>query len=262
LRNASIAATNRESEAGLGKVCPFDNLPSLGRQIECRLVSPRSHCLRRIRGDTIYARLVRNADIAGCRYHNRPAADAPELAQCQLSPLALRSLASTKTDPGSAPVGPLRRTYVLDRTGRRGVWFFSLDAARWPAVVGARLAFGLPYYWARMSEGRHGETARYSSTRLTPPGASCRVKIEIGSPIADPSPLEVFLTARFRLYARRHGSVIMSEVSHQRWPLQQARICEMKQDLVRSARIPESPSPPLVHFSAGVDVLIAPPQPV
>jgi uncharacterized protein len=154
------------------------------------------------------------------------------------------------------------RTYVLDRTGRRGVWFFSLDAARWPAVVGARLAFGLPYYWARMSEGRHGETARYSSTRLTPPGASCRVKIEIGSPIADPSPLEVFLTARFRLYARRHGSVIMSEVSHQRWPLQQARICEMKQDLVRSARIPESPSPPLVHFSAGVDVLIAPPQPV
>src|SRR4051812_46149326 len=36
------------------------------------------------------------------------------------------------------------RTYVIDRTGRRGVWFFSLDAARLPAVAGARLLYGLP----------------------------------------------------------------------------------------------------------------------
>ena len=30
------------------------------------------------------------------------------------------------------------RTYVVDRQGNRGVWFFSLDAARLLAVAGAR----------------------------------------------------------------------------------------------------------------------------
>src|ERR1700680_4523345 len=42
------------------------------------------------------------------------------------------------------------RTYVTDRTGSRGVWFFSLDAARLPAVIGARITYALPYFWARM----------------------------------------------------------------------------------------------------------------
>src|SRR5262249_23552411 len=37
------------------------------------------------------------------------------------------------------------RTYVVDPNGRRGVWFFSLDAARLAAVAGARAAFALPY---------------------------------------------------------------------------------------------------------------------
>ena len=32
------------------------------------------------------------------------------------------------------------RTYVVDRKGRNGVWFFSLDAGRLAAVIGARLA--------------------------------------------------------------------------------------------------------------------------
>ena len=33
------------------------------------------------------------------------------------------------------------RTYVFDRHGRRGVWFFSLDAARLAAVIGARISY-------------------------------------------------------------------------------------------------------------------------
>ena len=49
------------------------------------------------------------------------------------------------------------RTYVLDRYGRRGVWFFSLDAARLAAVVGARIGYALPYYWAGMSVRRDGQ---------------------------------------------------------------------------------------------------------
>ena len=38
------------------------------------------------------------------------------------------------------------RTYVKGPDGRGGVYFFSLDAASLLAVVGARVAFGLPYF--------------------------------------------------------------------------------------------------------------------
>jgi uncharacterized protein YqjF (DUF2071 family) len=42
------------------------------------------------------------------------------------------------------------RTYVRGPSGP-GIWFFSLDAASAAAVLGARLTYGLPYYWSRMS---------------------------------------------------------------------------------------------------------------
>src|SRR5947207_4543402 len=42
------------------------------------------------------------------------------------------------------------RTYVKHR-GRSGVYFLSLDAPNWPAVLTARAVFHLPYHQARMS---------------------------------------------------------------------------------------------------------------
>jgi uncharacterized protein YqjF (DUF2071 family) len=56
------------------------------------------------------------------------------------------------------------RTYV--RHGDRwGVWFFSLDAASWLAVTGARSVVGLPYFHARMSSVQDGEWVVYDSRR-------------------------------------------------------------------------------------------------
>ncbi len=42
------------------------------------------------------------------------------------------------------------RLYSVDRTGRRGIVFLSLDSDRALVVAGARAVFGLPYRWARM----------------------------------------------------------------------------------------------------------------
>src|SRR5829696_9121191 len=56
------------------------------------------------------------------------------------------------------------RTYVhLD--GVPGVWFFSLDANNRVAVLGARLAFHLPYFGASMSYERRDRTIRFTSRR-------------------------------------------------------------------------------------------------
>ncbi len=42
------------------------------------------------------------------------------------------------------------RTYAVDREGRAGIWFLSLDAARLGAVAVARASYQLPYFWSSM----------------------------------------------------------------------------------------------------------------
>jgi uncharacterized protein YqjF (DUF2071 family) len=50
------------------------------------------------------------------------------------------------------------RTYVRGPAGEPGIWFFTLEADRLAAVVGARLGYGLPYRWADMHVKRGTET--------------------------------------------------------------------------------------------------------
>jgi uncharacterized protein YqjF (DUF2071 family) len=57
------------------------------------------------------------------------------------------------------------RTYVTGPDGRSGVWFCTLDADRLLAIVTARLAFGLPYRWARTSLHRESTSVTWRSRR-------------------------------------------------------------------------------------------------
>jgi uncharacterized protein YqjF (DUF2071 family) len=149
------------------------------------------------------------------------------------------------------------RTYVMDRTGLRGVWFFSLDAARLPAVIGARATYALPYFWARMKVRSDGVTAHYTSARLAGPRAESDIRVEIGEVIL-PGELELFLTARYRLYARRSGRLWKADIEHDPWPLQRARVLELKENLVRAAGLPDPEGEPLALFSRTLDVTVGP----
>lgn len=75
------------------------------------------------------------------------------------------------------------RTYVQGPKGP-GIWFFSLDAARLSAVIGARSLYGLPYYWADMQVQITEHDVFYSSDR----GGRARVSIRIKRGIRSPSP--------------------------------------------------------------------------
>src|SRR5215204_5503472 len=67
------------------------------------------------------------------------------------------------------------RTYVhLD--GVPGVWFFSLDASNTIAVLGARLAFHLPYFKAHMRLERRGRAICFTSRRTHRRAAAGRVQ--------------------------------------------------------------------------------------
>ena len=144
------------------------------------------------------------------------------------------------------------RTYVFNDRGERGVWFFSLDAARLLAVLGGRGGFGLPYFWAAMRIERPPGCVRYSSRRR---GAHLDIQVRAGSRISAPTLLEHFLTARWRLFAERRGRILQCKVQHQPWPLFTAEVVTIDQDLVQASGLPAPDGAPLAHFSPNVDVL-------
>jgi uncharacterized protein YqjF (DUF2071 family) len=145
------------------------------------------------------------------------------------------------------------RTYVKGPAGR-GVWFFSLDAARAFAAVGARLLYGLPYYWARMSIQTLGCRVRYQSSRFG--RANVDITVEPGVPTGSDDDLARFLTERYRLYSLSWGRLSVARVEHRPWPLQAASVLRLQETLRRAAGLPVNNAVPLVHFSSGVRVRV------
>jgi uncharacterized protein YqjF (DUF2071 family) len=170
--------------------------------------------------------------------------------------------------PGLPPVPYLStfpetnvRTYVVGLDGTPGVWFFSLDASRLPAVVAARGWFGLPYRWARMRIERKGRRVRYTSMRREGPSASSAVEVEVGHPVpaGDVTDLDHFLVSRWRLYSAGRRGLVLGRIDHAPWALRSAELVEVRQDLVEAAGLPSPIGEPIVRYAPGVGVRIAPP---
>ena len=148
------------------------------------------------------------------------------------------------------------RTYVVDRQGRRGVWFFSLDAARLPAVIGARVALRAAVFLGSHVSGPGGPGCALPEPAARPRAAGMRCGRQVGPNIAAPSDLELFLTARFRLFAERGGRLRHAEIEHPPWPLARASVVRLRQDLLEAAGLPGPRGAPLAHFSESVEVKV------
>jgi uncharacterized protein len=161
--------------------------------------------------------------------------------------------------PGASVFPELNlRTYVRHR-GSPGVFFFSLDAGSLLAVLGARLAFGLPYFWSRMTVERSGDEVTYRSRRRTsgiPAELSARYA-PVG-PVyrAPPDSLEDWLTSRYRLFTVGSGGVRTAEIDHEPWPLQLASAEFDRNTIGIAAGITLRGSPPHLLFSRRLDVRI------
>jgi len=151
------------------------------------------------------------------------------------------------------------RTYVTARDGSQGIWFFSLDATRMPAVLAGRTAYRLPYLWARMGLRHDAGEYRYVSRRRWPGprGARCDATVVPGAPV-EPGALEYFLTYRFRLYAAMRGGLVRAEAAHGPWPLFTGTLTHLDETVVAAAGLPAPVGEPLVHTSPGVGVRIGP----
>lgn len=152
------------------------------------------------------------------------------------------------------------RTYVVDRHGRRAVWFFSLDVPRSGIVAVARTAFALPYCWASASHVRDGDRHRYEMARRWPrsEGASASIDFTVGEALAEAevSDLDHFLTARWALITRRRDHLSYGRVHHRALPLHRVQDVHIDQQIIEAAGLPSPSGPPLARYSPGVDVQV------
>jgi uncharacterized protein len=158
------------------------------------------------------------------------------------------------------------RTYVRDRHGHSGIWFFSLDAARLGAVAIARATYQLPYYWSAMRLAARGDEISYGCRRRWPSpgpgGARSRVRIRIGDRIspADVTDRDHFLTARFILFSVAGTRQRLARAWHRPWPLHAAQVLLADDELIQAAGLPRPRGEPLALYSPGVDVRIGRPE--
>ena len=153
------------------------------------------------------------------------------------------------------------RTYVIGPDGSRAVWFFSLDAARLAAVLGARVAYRLPYFWAIMRVvAAHDGTIHYYSRRKRPHSTSVMsdIVVQPGEPFAGEElcDLDHFLISRYRLYTLIHGRLGWAQIEHEPWPLARAKVVTLNQNLIEAGGLPKPERQPLVHYAAEIDVKI------
>ncbi|KHD72783.1 hypothetical protein MB27_38210 [Actinoplanes utahensis] len=155
------------------------------------------------------------------------------------------------------------RTYVRGPDGGAGIFFFSLDAARLPAVVTARATLNLPYRWARMSLRTDGDVTEYrGSRRYEPRGAGYRLRVRTGAPFpaAELGRIDHYLTTQYRLYTVVGGRLMTVDVWHPPWVLHRAHVLDLQQDLTAAAGLPAPHGAPLVHASPGVRTRIGLPR--
>ena len=157
------------------------------------------------------------------------------------------------------------RTYV--RTpGRSGVWFFSLDAANWLAVRGARW-LGLPYYDATMTVEGKGETVHYESVRVHDKVAPAEfvASYQPTGPVyhALPGMLDHWLTERYCLYgALKPQRIVYGEIHHPPWPLQPAEVELRVNTMTQQIGVELPATKPICHFARLQEVVAWPIAPL
>jgi hypothetical protein len=128
-------------------------------------------------------------------------------------------LAGLPAVPGFSTTRELNlRTYVVDREGRRGVWFFSLDATHRIFVEVAKRFFHLPYRPAKLLTST--DPTGWTELAVQTQGHSFALRYRIQpeqllGPAVDGT-LDHFLLERYRFFTthRRTGRLVRGEIYH------------------------------------------------
>lgn len=146
------------------------------------------------------------------------------------------------------------RLYAVDDHGRRGVVFLSLEASRLAAVLAARAAFSIPYFWSSTRMTRADGKLRYLGVRHGNRDARSDFSIRPGTRRIQDDPLADFLTARWALFTSNRGKTVRLPNTHEQWELYEATLESLDDRLVDVAGLPGivGREPDSVIYSPGV----------
>ena len=159
------------------------------------------------------------------------------------------------------------RTYVVDRRGRPGVWFYSLDTPQPLANWIARTLFHLNYRGARIDVGAGADGGQNFVSTLRRQGNATSEPDQFawargGEPFAArPGTLEYFLVERYRLFAfdARRERIRSGRVHHIPYPLERVKRLEWRCDLFEQNGLPAPMrEPDSAVASKGVEVTVFP----
>ncbi|HEY6215955.1 MAG TPA: DUF2071 domain-containing protein [Pyrinomonadaceae bacterium] len=146
------------------------------------------------------------------------------------------------------------RTYV-HHDGIPGVWFFSLDCDSKAAVLAARTAYHLPYFFADIkSDGK--KKIKYRLKRRDDPVAEFKADWSVGDalPQSQPGSREFFLTERYVLYSEFEGDLFRARIFHEPWQLYKAELTNFGSTLLEPKLIPQPKTQPILHYAEQVSV--------
>jgi hypothetical protein len=109
------------------------------------------------------------------------------------------------------------RTYVLDSEGRRGIYFFSLDADDVLSVAFARRLTYLPYRTTETSLSRSGKDVH--SKNVVGGEQTFSLDARVCERIQTPRAKDRFLCERYRFYTEHGDALYMGVVEHDPWQL-------------------------------------------
>lgn len=151
------------------------------------------------------------------------------------------------------------RTYVVDGSGRPGVWFYSLDCNQPLAIAAARVGYFLNYLQADITaEETKDGMIDFRCHRAHAPKATRFCYGGSGmARVAEPGTLDFFLIERYLLFSRdpASGDIHCGRVHHQPYRLLHPTLTAFDPVMLEldDLPVPEG-APEQVHFSAGVDV--------
>jgi uncharacterized protein len=150
--------------------------------------------------------------------------------------------------PGAADFLELNvRTYVHDREGVPGVWFYSLDCNLGLAVLLAKAFYSLPYYSAEMDAAEESGFFRYHCQRQGErEKATFHYRKEDRKIGSQPGSLPFFLIERYLLYSysTKSRKLYRARVHHAPWELFHAQLGKYDETMLRVNNLDPKLRPP------------------
>lgn len=154
------------------------------------------------------------------------------------------------------------RTYVYDKNGVPGVWFYSLDLNSLIAANMAREVFSLPYFVAELQASQERKAITVEGKREGEPHAKMKFTYEPISEVwheAQTSTLDFFLLERYALFSFAANQLNIGRVHHSPYPIGDVHVGEIQTNLLELHSFELSHmKPDHTHYSPKVSVDIFP----